>query len=322
MNPKMRNRPARAAAALLALLALAACGGERGDRLSIATGNTTGVYYQMGGGLAGLVTTHLHGYEVTAETTSGSVENIERVSRGDSDIGFTLADTAAEAVQGNAPFDQPRPIRALMRIYTNTTQVAVRAEAGIDSVAGMRGKRVSVGSPNSGTEVIALRLLRAAGLNPDTDIAKQQLSLPESVQAMKDGATDALFWSGGIPTGGITDLVTSLSGQVRLLDLSDLLPALQRQYGAVYQEASIPGSVYGLPVDVQTISVPNLLVVDESFSDELAYDLVKLIFERKADLEHVHPEARNIRLEIASQTGPVALHQGARRYFDEHAGIE
>ncbi|MGH8906017.1 MAG: TRAP transporter fused permease subunit [Egibacteraceae bacterium] len=311
---------ARLVTALLTALALAACGsGASARRLSIATGSTTGVYYLIGGGLADVVTRGLDGYQATVEATAGSVENIERVARGDSDIGFAAVDAAADAVAGHAPFDQPRPIRALLRLYPDAMQVAVRADAGIDSVAGMRGKRVSVGPPNSGVEVVAMRLLRAACLDPDRDIDRQQLSLGDGVQAMKDGLIDALFWSGGVPTVGITDLTSSLGDQVRLLDLDELLPALRREYGPVYQPALIPAAAYGLPAGVQTIAAPNLLIVNASLSDDLAYDLVRLIFDHQADLNRVHPEARNIRPDLASQTGPVPLHPGAARYFADRA---
>jgi TRAP transporter TAXI family solute receptor len=313
------------AAALAAALALTACGGERqsssdgstGGRLSIATGNTTGVYYQMGGGLARLIGQNVPGYTATAEATGASVENIRRVVNGDSDIAFTLADTAADAATGKGAFDGPQPIRALARIYTNYTQVVVRTDAGISTVEDMKGKTVSTGSPNSGTEVIAERLLTAAGVDPAAGIKRQKLSLPETVQGMKDRTIQALFWSGGLPTGGITDLVTSLRGQVRFLDLSAYLPKLQSQYGKIYQAATLAADVYKQGGGaVATIGVPNLLVVKDTMSDDLAFKLTELLFSKQAELAQVHPEAKNIKRETATQTDPVQLHPGARRYYD------
>jgi TRAP transporter TAXI family solute receptor len=305
-----------------AALALAGCGGDRGGsadgsggRLSIATGNTTGVYYQLGGGLARLIGAHVPGYTATAEATGASVENIKRVVAGDSDIAFTLADSAADAVEGTGAFDSPQPIRALSRIYTNYTQVAVRADAGITDVASMRGKAVSTGSPGSGTEVIALRLLRAAGLDPEKDVRRQQLSLPETVQAMKDGSVQAMFWSGGLPTAGVTDLTTSLKGKVRFVDLSRELTSLQGEYGQVYQAATLPAETYGQPAPVPTIAVPNLLVVKDTMDAELAGKLTALLFDHQDDLAAVHPEAKNIKRETATQTAPVELHPGSQRYL-------
>jgi hypothetical protein len=319
----MRRSRTTTAALLAAALALTACGGERedassgeGGRLSIATGNTTGVYYQMGGGLARLIGKHIPGYAATAETTGASVENIQRVVKGDSDIAFTLADTAADAADGKGSFDSPQPIRALARIYTNYTQVLVRTDAGIGSVAEMKGKTVSTGGPNSGTEVIAERLLTAAGVDPDAGIKRQKLTLPETVQGMKDGAIQAMFWSGGLPTAGITDLVTSLKGQVRFLDLTSALPPLQAEYGDVYQPATIAPDIYTQPAPVQTIGVPNLLVVKDTMTDDLAFKLTELLFTRQAELAQVHPEAKNIKRELATKTDPVQLHPGSKRYFD------
>lgn len=304
------------------VLATAACGGAReggdggqysGGRLSIATGNTTGVYYQLGGGYADLISRNIPGYTATAEATGASVENLQRVSGGDSDIAFTLADSAADAVTGTGAFTEPQPIRALARIYNNYTQVIARTDAGVRTVADMAGKRVSTGSPNSGTEVIALRLLRTAGLDPDTGIARQALSLPETVQGMKDGTIDAMFWSGGLPTGGITDLTTSLGTGVTFVPLDDVLPKMQAEYGPVYQAATIPASTYNLPGDVSTIGVPNLLVVNADMPDDLAASLTSLLFDQQAALAQVHPEGANIKRETAADTAPVPLHPGAQR---------
>ncbi|GAT65741.1 C4-dicarboxylate ABC transporter substrate-binding protein [Planomonospora sphaerica] len=319
----------RRLAALMAAgtLLLSACGGDRsaeraadqpagaGERLSIATGNTTGVYYVLGGGLADQIGRHVPGYQATAEATGASVENIQRVVRGDSDIAFTLADSAADAVAGKGAFTGPQPIRALARLYDNSTQVVAAADAGVKSVADLKGKRVSTGSPNSGTEVIALRLLEAAGLDPDEDVTRQSLGLPESVQGIKDGTLDALVWSGGLPTPGITDLFTSLKDEVAFVPLDASLPKMQAEHGPVYAQGVIGKDVYGTPADVPTIVVPNLLVVNEKMDPGLAESLTRLLFDRRADLEKVHPSARGITREKAPETDPVPLHDGAKKYY-------
>jgi uncharacterized protein len=321
------RRTAITAAAALLVAGLAGCGGEnptgrddssgkyKGGRLSIATGNTTGVYYQLGGGYAQLISKHLPGYQATAEATGASIENIQRVVRGDSDIAFTLADAASDAAQGKGTFTAAQPIRALARIYTNYTHVVVRTDAGIKTVADMKGKRISTGSPNSGTENIALRLLKAAGLNPDTDIKKQALSLPETVQGMKDGTLDGLFWSGGLPTSGITDLTTSRGSQITFLPLADLLPKLQAEFGPIYQATTLSKDAYKTPADVASIAVPNLLIVSDKMPEALARDLTDILFKYQPDLAKVHPEAKNISKDTAAQTMPVQLHPGAQKYF-------
>ena len=288
-----------------------------GGRLSIATGNTTGVYYILGGGIAAVLTDNIEGTEATAEATNASAENIRLVCAGDSDIGFSLADTATDAVTGEAGFDgEPQSVQALARIYSNYTQVLVRADAGVSSIADLAGKTVSTGSPNSGTEVIALRLLEVNDLAPG-DVDQQRLGLPESVQGMKDGSIDALIWSGGLPTGGITDLVSSLGEDVQMLPLDEELPKMQDAYGEAYTEGSVPADTYGLPADVATIAVPNLLVVSDAMPEDVAEGVTRAIFENLDDLVQVHPEAENISVETATETGEVPLHPGAQAYYDE-----
>jgi TRAP transporter TAXI family solute receptor len=315
----------RALVVLLTLaLGLAACGGQRketspgaGGRLTIATGNTTGVYYLLGGGIAKIISSDLDGYRATAEATKASKENVERVVSGQNDIAFSLADTAADAVDGAHSFTAKQPVRALMRIYDNTTHVIVRTDSGITSVAGLKGRSVSTGSPNSGTELIATRLLEANGLGV-ADIEQKKASLPETVEGMKDGSIQGMVWSGGLPTAGVKDLVASLgAGKVRFLDLTRELPALQAKYGDAYQAGTIPAGAYGTRGDVRTIVVPNLLVVGDTMSDDLAGKLVRLIFEQKKELEKIHPEAKNITLDRAAKTGDVPLHPGADKVLTE-----
>jgi TRAP transporter TAXI family solute receptor len=321
------RRPIRLTAGLLAgMVVLAACGGERkdeaangdGGRLAIATGNTTGVYYVLGGGYAAVINSHLSGYRATAEATGASVENIKRVVSGQSDIAFTLADTATDAVRGENTFTSPQPVRALARIYSNYTHVIVRTDAGINKIEDMRGKTVSTGSPNSGTEVIANRLLQVAGLDADKDIRRQKLALPETTDGMKSGTIQALFWSGGKPTSGIQSLFSEAKGKVKFLDLSPYLTKMQTQYTKLYTASTIPKDVYGTPADVPTIAVPNLLVVRDTMSDDLAAKLVGLLFDYKDDLVKVHPEAKNIDIKTAQDTGEVVLHNGAKRYYSDH----
>ncbi len=288
-----------------------------GGRISIATGNTTGVYYILGGGIARVLTANLEGTEATAEATNASAENIRLVCAGDSDIGFSLADTAADAVAGAAGFEgEPQSVQALARIYSNYTQVFARTDAGVSSIADLRGKSVSTGSPNSGTEVIALRLLEVNDLAPE-DVNQQRLGLPESVQGMKDGSIDALIWSGGLPTGGITDLTTSLGEDVVMLPLDTQLPKMVQAYGDAYTAGTVPADVYGLGQDVATIVVPNLLLVSDAMTNDMAQDITQVIFENLDELAQVHPEAKNISLETATQTGSVPLHPGAKAYFDQ-----
>jgi TRAP transporter TAXI family solute receptor len=319
----------RRMAALVGVVALAlaaGCGGEGsgsgakeggGGRLSIATGGTSGVYFVYGGGLAKVISSKLKGYRATAETTSASVDNLILIDKGSSDIAFTLGDTALDAVKGREGFKAPVPMRALAQIYDNYTQVVAKAGSGIKSIEDLKGKRVSVGAPNSGTEIIADRIFAAAGIDSKSGIKRQGLGVEESVQAMKDGSIDAFFWSGGLPTGAVTDLTTT--DKITLLDTTVYTDKLAEKYGEVYRDETIPKGTYkGVTKDVPTIAVPNYLVVSETMDDKLAHDLTKLLFDQKQDLVAVHPEAKNLDPARAAKViAPIELHPGAKRYFDE-----
>jgi TRAP transporter TAXI family solute receptor len=291
-----------------------ACEVSTDTRISIATGNTGGVYYVLGGRLGELVTQSSNGkLKATAAETGASVQNIQQLTAGTHQVAFSLADSAADAVNGTGPFEgKPQQIAALGQIYPNYTQLVVRTDAGINSVADLRGKRVSTGSPKSGTEVIANRVLAAAGLNPERDIAAQRLDLGASVDGMKSGTVDALFFSGGLPTPNITDLFTSMTGRVKLLDTSAQLDRM-REVNRVYKVATIPGTTYPGAVDTPTIVVPNLLLVPTNIDPAVACVVTKTLYERTADLAAANPAARDIKVETARETDPVPLHPGAEQ---------
>src|SRR5688500_9581410 len=216
---------ARAWLAIVVLTVVACTPREfvRGDggiaRLSIATGNTGGVFYPYGGGLAKVLSESLPKVEVTAEVTAASVDNLKLIQLGKVDIAFTLADTLADAVNGRGPFEKAGPVAAqtLAVLYPNYTHLVTVEGNGIDRIADLRGKVVSTGSAGSGTEVIAFRVLRAAGLDPDRDIRRQALSVNASVDAIKDDKIDAFFWSGGLPTASVLDLASTAGLTAKLI---------------------------------------------------------------------------------------------------------
>jgi TRAP transporter TAXI family solute receptor len=310
----------------LALLAAGGCASAapragadlwHGGRLYIATGNTTGVYYQFGGGYADLITKHVSGYEAHAEATGASGENIQRVATGDMDIAFSIADTAADAVAGKGAFEgKPQKVVALARVYHSYAQVVTRNSARITKFADLRGKRVSTGSAGSGTDVFAGRLLSVGGINPDTDIVRQQLSLPETTKAMQAGTIDAFVFTGGLPTPGIADLLASAPGQYSLLPLGELFKALKSRYGAVYAAGKLPKSTYETATDIDTIVIGNLLLVSPDMPEQLAHDLTRILFDYQIELSRVHPEGANYDKTGAPGTDPVPLHPGAARFYN------
>ena len=324
------------AVACAAALLVSACGGRQqpaappatadaascqagNGQLTIATGNSTGVYYVLGGGLASLISSNTP-LRTTAAETGASVQNIQQLVAGQYDIAFSLADSAADAVRGQGAFTAPQDVQALARIYSNYTHVVVQKAAGIRTMADFRGKRISTGSPNSGTEVIANRLLQAAGLNPATDVAAQRLDLAKTVDGMKDGSIDGFVWSGGLPTAGVTDLFTSAGDRVEFLAIADLLPKMQ-EVNPVYAEGTVPAAAYKTAADVRTIVVPNLLLVRKDFPAGDACAITKLMFDRKPDLEKVHPAAKELDPKVAADTAPVELAPGARTALQGLGGV-
>lgn len=318
-------------AALAAALLLTACGGQQDraaqgggadasscetgtGRLNIATGNSTGVYYVVGGGLAKLVNDNTDLQASSAET-GASVQNIQQVVEGDYDIGFSLADTAADAVNGKADFAEKQEVSTLGRIYSNYTQVVVRKSANIDSLEDFKGKRISTGSPKSGTEVIANRLIEAAGLDLQ-DVKRQRLDLTKTVDGMKDGSIDGLVWSGGLPTPAITDLFTSMGNDVEFVDVTPQLEKMQA-VNEVYEEATIPAKTYDLDADVKTIAVPNVLVVKNDMAENVACAITSLVLDKKDELVKVHPAAGEIDAATIGETGPIPLHPGSQRALED-----
>ena len=261
----------------------------------------------------------LPGIRATAEVTAASVDNLKLIRDGKADIAFALADTAADAAAGRGAFTgAPVPAAALAVLYANYTHVVTLESSGINTIAGLRGKRVSTGSPGSGTEVIAVRVLRASGLDPDGDLTRQGLGASESADSLKDGKIDAFFWSGGLPTAAVQDLSHSAGITIRLIPTGDLVPALRREYGELYFPLTIAAGAYpdvGSPVVV--VGVANVLVVNKSMPEQLAYDITRVLFEKQPALAQIHPEARNLSLESATKRSPVEFHSGAVRHYKE-----
>ncbi|WP_348774044.1 TAXI family TRAP transporter solute-binding subunit [Micromonospora sp. WMMD1076] len=293
------------------------CKVTKDTRVGIATGNATGVYYVVGNALAGELSKSTDGKLTgTAAETGASVQNVEQLVAGQYDVAFSLFDTAVNAVQGKGSFSSPQPVKALARIYDNYTQVVVRADAGITSVADMKGKKISTGSPKSGTEVIANRLLTAAGLDPAKDVQAQRLDLTKTVDGMKDGSIDGFFWSGGVPTGGVTDLFTTSGGKVKFVDISPLLPKMA-ELNPAYQAGTIGKDIYRTPADVPTIVVPNVLLVRDNLDADVACAITRTVFDSKDALAQANPAAKGIELGNARKTDPVPLHRGAERALSD-----
>jgi TRAP transporter TAXI family solute receptor len=246
------------------------------------------------------------------------VENMQRLATKRAELAYTLADTLDDAVKGQGKFKEPLPIRSLATLYTNMMHIVVKADSGIRTVKDLKGKRVSTGSPVSGTEVIADRILRAYGLDWMKDITRERLGVGESADALKDGKIDAFFWSGGLPTAGVLELAATPGQRIALIPHDDVVPQLVKQYGPLYVVSTIPAGIYpGVDQDVKVSAVPNVLVAHKDTPDDLVFNVLKTMFDRKADLVAVHPAAKELDLKTAATGSPAEYHPGAVRYYRE-----
>lgn len=185
--------------------------------------------------------------------------------------------------------------------------------SGITKVADLKGKRVSMGSAGSGTEIIGNRTLEAFGLSADIDIQRERLGVADSANALRDGKIDAFFWSGGLPTAAVLDLANAV--KLRFIDLSEGVKRMSDKYGPFYVEAKLPAGVYKDNPEVKVSAVANLLVVNAKFDPAFAKAILTTMFDSKTELEAIHAEARNLKLETAVVGSPIDFHPGAIEFY-------
>ncbi len=308
------------AVALLAGASVATGAMAQQQNLSIVTGGTGGVYYPLGGGLANLLTKYVPGWQATAEVTGGSVDNLKLIGAGRADIAFTMADASLDAQNGQDKFRGAKvPQKTLAVLYPNRMHVVTVEGTGINKMSDLKGKRVSTGSQGSATEVMAFRVIEAAGLDKDKDMTRERLGVAESTNALKDRKIDAYFWVGGVPTAAVTDLGATPGVKIKLIDHADTVDKMNAKYGPLYSKGSIKsGSYPNQDKDNAQADVWNILVVNEKMSDQTAYNIVKTIFEHKPEWEAVHKSAVEVVLANQKQANsPVPFHPGAIKYFTE-----
>ena len=290
------------------------------QNISIATGGTGGVYYPMGGGLAAVLSKHVPGMSATAEVTGGSVDNLKLIGTGKPYVGFSMSDAALDAFEGEDKFKGNKvPVRTLMVLYPNRMHVVSIEGKGINKFSDLKGKRVSTGSPGSATEVMAFRLIEAANMDKDKDMKRERLGVAESVNALKDGKIDAFFWVGGLPTAAVSDLANTPGTKIKMVDHAELVPAMNKKYGNLYVQDTIGKAIYkGMDADNKQATVMNILVAHQNMDEKTAYNIVKTIFDKKADMVAVHKEAENFSYDNQKkEASPIPWHPGAVKYFAE-----
>ncbi|MCP4560918.1 MAG: TAXI family TRAP transporter solute-binding subunit [Bosea sp.] len=286
------------------------------DFINVLTGGTSGVYYPMGVALSKIYGDKIPNTRPSVQATKASVENLVLLQQGRGEIAFTLGDSLDAAWKGDeeAGFKSPlKKLRGITAIYPNYVQIVASKESGIKTLADLKGKRLSVGAPKSGTELNARAILAAAGLSYK-DLGKiEYLPFAESVELMKNRQLDATLQSAGLGVASIRDLATSVE-----IVVVEVPKAVIDKAGPPFISAPIPANTYGgQTTDVNTAAVVNYLVTHEGVKEELVYQMTKNIFENLGDLAASHSAGKSIKLENALDGMPVPLHPGAARYLKE-----
>ena len=316
----MRLRRTTAIGALLAL-ALTGCvePGQQhpADGYVIAGGGTTGVYYSYGQQLAAVLSRRLEPDFVGAES-AGSVDNLLRIGSGEAMFGFAQSDAAADAVTGSGPFSAELPIVAVARLYDEYVHVVVRADSGIESVAELQGRVISLGAQNSGVHLVATRVMEGVGVEL-SQIEDRRLGLMASMDALKAGEIEGFFWVGGVPTPSLQSLSEELP--IRLLSIdSEIVDRINARHAGMYRIADFPVAAYGRSDPASTMTVPNFLITSRSAPDALVRDVLEVLFSSRVELASVVPAAALLDRRQAIFTDPLELHPGAIAYYSAARG--
>jgi len=285
--------------------------------LSIATGGTSGTYYPIGGALAKVLNENIDNMNASAQSTGASVTNTRLIYNQEVELAILQNDIANYAVNGERQFEgnQVNNMSGVASLYPEVIQIIVRSDAGINSIADLKGKSVAVGAPGSGAEANASQILEFFGLSYD-DIQEDYLSFGEAASRLKDRQIDAAFLTAGIPTAAVMDVAATQD--IKLLNFSNQdIESLNEAYPYLTGVTVPAGTYNGLDNDVQTVALQAILVAESSLSEEVVYNITKAIFENRDTLIAAHDRARDITLDGAQSGMTVKLHPGAQKYYDE-----
>jgi len=315
MQPRFRAFMLAATIALAALAAPAARAAEQ--FINVLTGGTSGVYYPLGVALANAIGKALPNVKTSTQATKASVENLNLLQAGRGEIAFTLGDSLSDAWKGNeeAGFKTPlKKLRGIAAIYPNYIQIVARADAGIKTLADLKGKKISVGAPKSGTELNARAILHAAGIEYKDFAKVEYLPFGESVELMKNRQIDITLQSAGLGVSALRDLAASMP----IVVVSIPPDVIQKIGDPAYIPATIPANTYnGQTTDVPAAAVQNYLVTHDGVSTDTVYAMTKALWTSLDQLVAAHSAAKAIDLKKATQGMPVPLHPGAEKYYRE-----
>ncbi len=303
-------------ALLAVVLALTPLGAKAEEFINILTGGTGGVYYPLGVALSKIYAENIKDAKPSVQSTKASVENLNLIQQGKGEIAFTLGDSLADAWKGNADVGFKTKLdnlRTLAAIYPNYIQIAALKSANIHTLADLKGKRMSVGAPKSGTELNARAILAGAGMSYKDLGQVQYLPFSESVELMKNRQLDATLISAGLGVSAIRDLCASVDCVI-----VEIPKSVVQKVGSPYQSAPIPGGTYkGNDKDVNAAIVPNYLVTRSNLPEQEVYEMTKALFDNLPALQAAHAAAKAIKLDKAGKNPPVPLHPGAAKYYKE-----
>jgi TRAP transporter TAXI family solute receptor len=301
---------------LAAAVAIAPISVKAEEFINILTGGTGGVYYPLGVALSKIYAEKIPGAKPSVQSTKASVENLNLLQAGKGEVAFTLGDSLADAWKGNTEVgfkSKLDKLRTLAAIYPNYIQIAALKDAHVKSLADLKGKRVSVGAPKSGTELNARALFGAAGMTYKDFGQVQYLPFSESVELMKNRQLDATVISAGLGVSSIRDLCASVDCVI-----VEIPKSVIAKVGTPYQSAPIPGGTYkGNDKDIDTAVVPNYLVTRSTLPEKEVYEMTKTIFDNLSSLQAAHAAAKAISLQKAGKNPPVPLHPGAAKFYKE-----
>lgn len=289
-------------------------------RLSIASGPTGANYYAQSGAMANLLSKSIPNLEATAEATNASVDNCKLLHYRKAEMGLSIADIAYDALKGMGRFKDigPMGLRSICVLYPFYMHFVTVQGSGINSTHDLRGKRLAVGAPGSGTEVTTMRVLESYGINMEKDLKKQNLHGVQAVDALKDRKIDALTWVVGVPTAGLLDLSASPGFKMKILDNVEHFEKLKGKYGPVYTKGVIPKSVYpSMGTDAQVVSILTLLMCHEKMDADLVYQIIKALLENRPELVAFHKDFEYFTLTNAVVGSSLPFHPGAMRYYRE-----
>lgn len=300
---------------LWAVVSLVGCGAGERTTLTFATGSPSGIYYPYGGGLSSIWSRTLDGVNIKAEVTGASMINVIQVARGESEVGIAMGDVVASAYLGQGRFPEPLPVRTLFAAYPNFVHLVALADSGIKSAQDLRGKRLSMGAPGSGTAVAAENILAGLGISQDA-VRAQYLNFTGTADALKDGVLDAAFVVGGLGIGVVKELALTRDVVLVPLTTQEAL-ALNAKFPAYVQEHIPQGTYRGVVADVLTLSIWNLVVVSENMDETLAYRLVCSLYKNQPELQQIVSAASFTVPANAARMNAVPLHPGAVRFLSE-----